>query len=97
MRRIIWLDQAVADLVRLREFIRDKNREAAKRAAITIKNTVKILQDYPNIVHPVEDLPYFHDLTVPFGMGNYIVRYAIEGDSVYIVGIRHSKESGFKP
>lgn len=96
MRRVIWLPEALDDLVRLREFIGDKNREAAKRAAITIKNMAKILEAYPDIVHPLEDLPDFHDLVVPFGSGSYIVRYRIEKDTVYIVGIRHSKEERFR-
>lgn len=96
MRKIVWLDQAVDDLVRLREFIGDKNPEAARRAVITIKNTVKILEDYPDIIHPVEDLPDFHDLVVPFGAGSYITRYRIEAETIYIIGIRHSKETGFK-
>lgn len=95
MRTIIWLPEAVDDLVRLREFIGDKNREAAHRAATTIKNIVKILEDYPDIIHPLEDLPDFHDLVIPFGSGGYIVRYRLEENAVYIVGIRHSKEEGF--
>ena len=96
MRKIVWLDQAVDDLVRLREFLGDKNPEAARRAVFTIKNTIRILMDYPDIIHPVEDLPDFHDLIVPFGAGSYITRYRIEGETIYIVGVRHSKEGGFK-
>ena len=96
MRKIIWFGQALDDLVRLRDFIGESNPEAAKRAAITIKNTIRLLQGYPDIIHPLEDLPDFHDLVVPFGAGSYITRYRIEGDVVYIVGIRHSKEEGFK-
>jgi plasmid stabilization system protein ParE len=97
MRKVIWLTEAIDDLVRLREFIGDKNREAARRAATTIKNMAKILEDYPDIIHPLEDLPDFHDLVVPFGSGSYIVRYRIEENTVNIVGIRHSKEEGFRP
>ncbi len=96
MRKIIWLGGAVDDLMRLREFIGDKNPEAAKRAATTIKNIVKILQTYPDIIHPLEDMPDFHDLVIPFGSGSYIARYRIEQDMVYIVGIRHSKERSFR-
>ena len=74
----------------------DKNPEAARRAVFTIKNTTKILMDYPDIIHPVEDLPDFHDLIVPFGAGSYVTRYRLEGEAIYIVGVRHSKEGGFK-
>lgn len=96
MRKIIWLNQAIDDLVRLRDFIGEKNKEAAKRAVTTIKGTVNVLQNYPDIIHPVEDLPDFHDLFIPFGAGSYITRYRIEGDVVYIVGVRHSKEETFR-
>ncbi len=96
MRRVIWLPEAIDDPVRLRELIGDKNREAARRAALTIKNMARILESYPDIIHPLEDLPDFHDLVVPFGSGSYIIRYRTEEDTVCIVGIRHSKEEGFR-
>jgi plasmid stabilization system protein ParE len=96
MRKVIWLPEAVDDLLRLREFIGDKNRKVANKAATTIKNIVKILESYPDIIHPLEDLPDFHDLVVPFGSGGYIVRYRIEETTVYIMEIRHSKEEEFR-
>ena len=68
-----------------------------KELPLTIKNMVKVLENYPDIIHPIENLPDFHDLIVPFGSGGYIIRYRIEKDMVFIVGIRHSKELGFKP
>ena len=95
MRRIVWLRGAVDDLVRMRGFIGGKNPEAARRAANTIRSTVRLLQEYPDIIHPIDDIPDFHDLIIPFGTGSYITRYRIEGDTVYITGIRHSKEEDF--
>jgi plasmid stabilization system protein ParE len=93
---IIWLNQAIDDLVRLRDFIGEENKEAARRAVTTIKSTVNVLRDYPDIIHPVEDLPDFHDLVIPFGVGSYITRYKIEGNVVHVVGVRHSKEETFR-
>jgi plasmid stabilization system protein ParE len=96
VRTIVWLDQAVDDLVRLRQFIGTENKAAAQRAAATIRNTIRILEQYPDIVHPVEELPDFHDLVVPFGAGNFVVRYRIHGETVYVVAIRHNREEGFR-
>ena len=59
MRKVIWLPEAIDDLVRLREFIGDKNREAANRAVFTIKNMAKILEDYPDIIHPLKTFRIF--------------------------------------
>lgn len=96
MRKIVWLDKAADDVARLREFIAPHNKDAAKRAARTILDGSKILQYYPYIAHPVEDLPDFHELIIPFGAGSYILRYRIEAETVYIVGVRHSREAGDK-
>ncbi|WP_341753882.1 type II toxin-antitoxin system RelE/ParE family toxin [Candidatus Tisiphia endosymbiont of Dioctria rufipes] len=40
MERLVWLESAIADLVRLRKFIDKNNPNAAKRAAETIKKAV---------------------------------------------------------
>ncbi|MBI4745407.1 MAG: type II toxin-antitoxin system RelE/ParE family toxin [Deltaproteobacteria bacterium] len=92
MRKVVWLDEAVEDVVRLREFIEPHNREAAIRAAKAIQNGTKILEGYPNIAHPVEVMPDYNDLIIPFGAGNYVLRYRIEGGCVYVIGVRHSRE-----
>jgi hypothetical protein len=44
---------------------------------------------------PVEDLPDFHDLIIPFCASGYVIRYRIQGDTVYIVAVKHCKEAGF--
>lgn len=93
MRKVIWLDKAVDDVVRLREFIAPYNKEAARCAAMAIMDAATVLQKHPKIAHPIEDLPDFHDLIIPFGAGNYVLRYRMEGDVVYIVGVRHNKEA----
>jgi plasmid stabilization system protein ParE len=37
MRKVIWLAEAVDDLIRLREFIGDKSRKAAQRMQLQSK------------------------------------------------------------
>ena len=95
MRELIWLDSAVTDLMRLREFIAAHNPQAAKSAAETIKTAAKKLQNLPNIGKPAEDLPSYRDLKIRFGAAGYVMRYKIHQDNIYIVHIRHYRESGF--
>lgn len=95
MWELIWLDSAVNDLVRLREFIAESNKEAAKRAAKTIQEAAKRLTDYPLIGKPVNDLPDYRDLLIRFGVGGYFLRYRIEEKNVFIVHIRHYRENDF--
>lgn len=92
---IIWLPDAAKDVARLREFIQNKNPSAAARAARRIQEATQILGDNPQAGKPAEDLLPYRELFVPFGQGNYIIRYREENQRVVIVRVRHSKEEGF--
>ncbi|WP_295801720.1 type II toxin-antitoxin system RelE/ParE family toxin [uncultured Microbulbifer sp.] len=94
-REIIWLPEAVTDLMRLRSFIQQENPEAAKKAARRIQEAIKILQNNPEAGRPVEEAMPFRDLVIPFGSGNYIVRYRETVASLVIVRLRHSRENTF--
>lgn len=96
MREIVWLDSAVNDVVRLREFIAKENPTAAKKAAEAIKEAAQRLIEAPSIGKPVKDLPQYRDLLTRFGAGGYVVRYRVHAETVYIVHIRHYREADFK-
>ena len=96
MRELVWLNSAVDDIVRLREFIAKENPSAAKKAALTLKEAAQLLIETPSIGKPVQDLPQYRDLLIRFGAGGYILRYRVHLDAVYIVHIRHYREDDFK-
>ncbi|WP_105169438.1 type II toxin-antitoxin system RelE/ParE family toxin [Pseudoalteromonas sp. T1lg23B] len=92
-REVIWLPDAVKDVMRLREFIKEKNPSAAQRAAMRIKEGATILMENPQSGRPVAGLSHFREVMLPFGAGNYILRYREEGNKVVIVRVWHSKEA----
>jgi plasmid stabilization system protein ParE len=92
--RIEWLESAIYDLQRLRDFILPHNQEAAQRAFKIIRAAVAPLESNPRIGKPVEDLPDYHDLIIPFGASGYILRYRIQGDTIFIIAVKHGKEAG---
>lgn len=96
MWQLVWLESAVNDLVRLRQFIAEKNPDAAQRAAAAIKEAIYRLQEYPAVGKPIADLIDYRDLFIRFGAGGYILRYRVHADTVYIVHIRHYREVDFK-
>lgn len=80
---------AKADLIRLREFIAVKNPAAAQRISQELKSSIRQLLDHPEMgvkVNPADEL---RDLI----SGNYISRYWVSGDKIYILRIWHAKES----
>lgn len=96
MPSLKWTPQALADVQRLHRFLTDKNPDAARRAAQTIRAGVKILAERPLIGHPAEEMdPEFREWLIPFGQSGYLVLYRIDAGAVVLLAIRHGRELGF--
>jgi len=83
--KISYTPEAIRDLIRLRQFIEQKNPQAAKRIADAIRKGIKQLKTFPNIGVEVEEAPNPH--------GNYIVRYLLKTKEVLILRLWHHKEN----
>ncbi|MES9905292.1 MAG: type II toxin-antitoxin system RelE/ParE family toxin [Sedimenticola sp.] len=86
--KLQFTHSAQRDLIRLREFISSKNPQAAMRISQRLKQSMLRLADQPEIGVNVEELPGVRDLI----SGDYLVRYAVLGDEIYILRIWHGKE-----
>jgi toxin ParE1/3/4 len=91
MKPLLWLPEAVHDLVRLRAFIGEKNPGAAQRAARRIREAAAVLRERPELGRVVEG-EEFRDLVAPFGGGAYVLRYRIDDDAVVVARVWHSRE-----
>jgi plasmid stabilization system protein ParE len=95
MSKVRFAPAAIRDLQRLRDFLRLKNPDAARRAGEAIRKGVKVLGTHPNLGRLIEDLPEaFREWLIDFGDSGYVVRYRIDGDTVTILVIRHQREAG---
>lgn len=96
MIRLVWSTAAIADVARLHAFLKHKDPDAARRAAGTIRQGVRILTNNPRAGRPIEDLPPdYREWLMRFGSGAYIALYRLIGDDVVILAVRHSREAGF--
>lgn len=96
MPQVIFSPAAIRDLQRLRDFLRPKSPEAARRAGEAIRQGVKALGSYPEMGRTIDDLPeQFREWVIDFGNSGYIARYRISDDAVTVLTIRHQKELGF--
>ena len=95
MIKVIWVESAVNDLVRLKEFIDINNPAAAKRAALAIRSATEELAEFPLLGKPVKDLLDYRDLFIKFGVSGYILRYKVSDEALYILYIRHAREIDF--
>lgn len=91
--KLVVSPAAAADLVRLYEFLAEKNPTAAERASAALINAIESLDIFPERGRP-SGRPNVRELIVPFGRSNYVLRYAYrEGtEEVFVFRIWHGRE-----
>jgi plasmid stabilization system protein ParE len=95
MRQVTVAPAAIRDLQRIRDFLRPKNPDAARRAGEAIRQGVRILGTQPRLGRMIDDLPEaYREWLIDFGDSGYVLRYRIDGDAVTILVIRRQSEAG---
>jgi plasmid stabilization system protein ParE len=89
--KISYSEEAILDLVRLREFIKIKNPLAAQRASESIRMGISQLREFPRLGVKVESAPD-PDIVRDIIIGNYLSRYLITDNVIYVLRIWHHKE-----
>jgi plasmid stabilization system protein ParE len=89
--RLIYSEQAVRDLVRLRAFIAEKNPPAARRVSADLLARIGRLRDVPRLGREVSRAPD------PSAMrdavfGNYVLRNVPRPDVLIVLRIWHHDE-----
>ncbi len=91
--QLIWEYGAVEDLAKIREFIEPHNKKSALHAAQRILQATDLLLENPYLGRPLEDMPEFHELVIPFGQRGYIMRYRVDQQTIIILRIWHAREN----
>jgi len=89
--KLVYSKEAIEDLMRLREFIRQKNPEAAKRIAGELLARIQQLCSFPLMGKSVQLAPT-PDSIRDFIFGDYVLRYAIHDGAITILRIWHHLE-----
>ena len=90
--KLVYSAEAVQDLVRLREFIAEKDPAAAAKVAAELVARIENLCLFPEIGRNVGLAPT-SGVIRDFVFGNYIVRYALHTEAVAILRIWHHYEN----
>ncbi|GAA3589554.1 MULTISPECIES: type II toxin-antitoxin system RelE/ParE family toxin [Marinobacter] len=89
--KLVYTDEAIEDLKRLREFIAVHNPSAASRIAAELVTKIELLPDFPKMGTPVEMAP-LPDSIRDMVFGNYVVRYSVHGSAIIILRVWHEME-----
>jgi plasmid stabilization system protein ParE len=89
--RLVYSQEAVADLVRLREFIAGKDPSAAARVAADLLSRIENLRLFPQMGVAVALAPQ-PEAVRDMVFGNYVVRYSVHAEALAILRIWHHYE-----
>jgi len=86
--KLVYTDDAIEDLKRLREFIAVYNPSAAARIAAELVGEIELLPDFPKMGIPVEIAP-LPDSIRDMVFGKHVVRYSVHVSAIIILRVWH--------
>ena len=95
--RVRFTPDAEADLLRLYDFLLEKDLAAAERALVAIRGGIELLCLSPfSCRKAVADNPLLRELVIPFGSAGYVALFEIDGPSIVtILAVRHQREDDY--
>jgi len=89
--KLVYTDEAIDDLKRLREFIAMHNPTAAARIATELVGKIELLPGFPKIGTPVEMAPVPESVR-DMVFGKYVVRYSVHASAIIVLRVWHGLE-----
>lgn len=89
---LVYTDEAIEDLKRLRQFIAVHNPTAASRVAAELIAKIELLPEFPKIGSPVQVAPT-PDVIRDMVFGKYVVRYSLHTNTIIILRVWHGLEN----
>ena len=91
VRSVRLAPAAQYDIERLTSYLALRSERAAARAADVFTSAVLSLSEFSERGRPAGD-PGWRELIVRFGRGAYVIRYKVEGETVFVTRIHHGRE-----
>lgn len=89
--KLLYTPEAITDLRRLREFIAEKNPEAAEKVGPQLVADISRLTTLPYLGRKTQRAPN-PEMVRDLSAGAYIVRYLILDDEIHVLRIWHKRE-----
>ncbi len=90
--KLVYSQEALSDLIRLRDFIAEKDPNAAARVSLELVTRIDYICSFPNMGKAVALSPEPLDIRDSI-FGKYVVRYVAQLESIIILRVWHHYES----
>jgi len=96
--KVRFTPEAADDLLRLYDFLLERDVTAAERALDAIREAVELLRFSPfSCRKALSDHPFLRELIIPFGSAGYVALFEIEPQGVVnILAVRHQREEDYR-
>jgi plasmid stabilization system protein ParE len=96
--KLRFTPEAEDDLLRLYDFLLEKDVDVADRALDAIKGALDVLRLSPfSCRKALSGNPFVRELIIPFGSAGYVALFEIESAStVNILAVRHQREEDYQ-
>ena len=94
--QVEWSTEALGDLARHLDFLKERSPPAARRAGEAILAATDQLGRFPDSGRPYVPNPdYMRELLIPFGRHGYSLLYEVDSNFVRIAKLKHMREAGY--
>ncbi|GLQ98008.1 type II toxin-antitoxin system RelE/ParE family toxin [Dyella mobilis] len=95
--QIRYTEAARLDLIRLYQFLLQKDATAARRALDAIRKAVGVLESFPYTCRKADaGHPFLRELLISFGSSGYVALFKIDEENVVtIIALRHQREDDY--
>lgn len=96
--RVQFTPEAEDDLLRLYEFMLEKDLITAERAFESIRTALDLLTYSPYSCRKARsDTPFLRELVIPFGAAGYVALFEIDAsNTINILAVRHQREDDYQ-
>jgi plasmid stabilization system protein ParE len=89
--RLVWTSKALSDLVRVHEFLARVNQAAASRRVLDLTKAPEVLLTNPRLGERLDEFAPREVRRIV--LREYELRYEVQGETVYVARIWHTKEN----
>ena len=96
--KVRFTPEAEDDLLRLFDFLVERDPTAAEHALDAIRRAVELLRFSPfSCRKALPDNPFVRELIIPFGSAGYVALFEIELKRVVnVIAVRHQREDDYR-
>jgi plasmid stabilization system protein ParE len=91
--RLEWSKDALADLNRFEDFLRDRHPALAGRVAREIVGKAQILEDQPLLGRPIAGRLNYRQIILQVLNASYVFHYRYDGARLVMLRVFHGRES----